>query len=137
MDIADYIYIKSYQQNNADNFNKICIDYDNKKITLNDLFSKHINTQLNYKIIRHIPILLLLSIIICIILIIFSSLYSDSLENKLLYNILNKFCNLSILSTSIILGVYLLTFRLEYRYKLNMCKNMEVNADIANEMNTT
>jgi len=137
MDIADYIYIKSYQQNNADNFNKICIDYDNKKTTLNDLFSKHIDTQLNYKIIRHIPILLLLSIIICIILIILSSLYSDSLENKLLYNILNKFCNLSILSTSIILGVYLLTFRLEYRYKLNMCKNMEVNADIANEINTT
>lgn len=122
MSLADYILVSNSQT--KDNLIPQYYNYlNNEYLLLNDKF----NNQLNYRIIKKIPILILISFIVSLILIYYSS-YNN---NK----ILDKVCNFSIGLTIMIVGVYLLTFRFEFRKKLNSYnKNKKLLSLLLNNM---
>lgn len=108
---------------NPDAYNNI-IDYYKSYINLEKMnMKKKLDNQINYKIIEHIPFIILIFSIICLILIYYSS---QSEYNSFISNLLDKFCNLFIGMTIIIIGVYLLTFRFEYKYKINAIRNFNI-----------
>jgi heme/copper-type cytochrome/quinol oxidase subunit 2 len=109
------------------------IDYYGSYISIEkkDIEDK-IYHQFNYILIRNIPILLIIFLILCIILIFYTS-YNNFNENTKL--MLNKFCNLIMGTTIVIIGVYLITFRCEYRNKINIIKNYETEFNKILEIN--
>lgn len=123
MDLIDYINIYNCKKNTPELFNEIYENYGQLTADYAEVIKDKFNNRLNYTVIKHIPIILLISLIICLILIILSSY--NNIENHFLSNFLNKLCNLSIGATIIIFGTYLITFRLEYKNKLDLYKKSE------------
>jgi hypothetical protein len=90
------------------------------------------NKQIKIYAIRHIPIIFLIFLVISLILI-YYSYYNNDEKIKL---ILDKFCNLFIGMTIVIVGVYLLSVRFEHVYKIHILNN-KINNIIDRRLNSS